>query len=42
MSLSRPEALLFDLDGTLVDSAPDLTTAINRMLGDLDRAPLHE
>ena len=42
MSLSRPEALLFDLDGTLVDSAPDLTTAVNRMLVDLDREPLQE
>ena len=30
----RPAALLFDLDGTLVDSAPDLTTAVNRMLAD--------
>jgi len=27
--------LLFDLDGTLVDSAPDLSLAINRMLTDL-------
>lgn len=29
------EALLFDLDGTLLASAPDLTTAIDRMLGEL-------
>ena len=29
------EALLFDLDGTLLDSAPDLTTAIDRMLVEL-------
>lgn len=27
--------LLFDLDGTLVDSLPDLTTAINRLRSDL-------
>ena len=25
-------AVLFDLDGTLVDSAPDITVAVNRML----------
>ena len=25
-------AILFDLDGTLIDSSPDLTTAANRML----------
>jgi len=34
-SLSRPllvRAVLFDLDGTLVDSAPDLTLAANKML----------
>lgn len=30
-----PQALLFDLDGTLLDSAPDLTTAIDRMLVEL-------
>ena len=29
--------LLFDLDGTLVDSAPDLTLAVNRTLKDLNR-----
>lgn len=32
--------LLFDLDGTLVDSRADLTTGINLMLGDLGRGPL--
>lgn len=35
-------AVLFDLDGTLVDSAPDLTTAINRMLADRQRSPMTE
>jgi 2-phosphoglycolate phosphatase len=29
----RPRALLFDLDGTLVDSAPDLAGTANDMLG---------
>jgi phosphoglycolate phosphatase len=32
MSLEHKTALLFDLDGTLVDSAPDLAAAINQML----------
>lgn len=27
-----PQAVLFDLDGTLVDSVPDLTQAVDRML----------
>lgn len=27
-----PQALLFDLDGTLVDSVPDLASAVNRLL----------
>ncbi len=30
------EAIFFDLDGTLVDSAPDLMTAVNTMLAGLD------
>jgi len=33
-------AVLIDLDGTLVDSAPDIVEAANRMLADLDSAPL--
>jgi phosphoglycolate phosphatase len=32
--------LIFDLDGTLVDSAPDLRTALNRMLRERGRPPL--
>ncbi|WP_299204916.1 phosphoglycolate phosphatase [uncultured Amphritea sp.] len=32
-----PRLVLFDLDGTLLDSAPDLTLAIDRMLASLDR-----
>ena len=38
MSRSRP--IVFDLDGTLVDSAPDLHAAANRMLDELGRPPL--
>ena len=36
MALPRvfPKAVLFDLDGTLVDSAPDFIAVINRMRGD--------
>lgn len=30
--------LLFDLDGTLVDSAPDIASAINQVLDDLTRS----
>lgn len=33
-------ALLFDLDGTLVDSVPDLQTAVNSVLADDGRPPL--
>lgn len=35
-----PEALVFDLDGTLIDSRRDITTAINRMRGELGLPPL--
>jgi phosphoglycolate phosphatase len=34
------QCLLFDLDGTLVDSRADLTKSVNLMLAELDRAPL--
>ncbi len=33
-------AVLFDLDGTLIDSAPDLAAAVNEMRGDRGLAPL--
>jgi phosphoglycolate phosphatase len=34
------EALIFDLDGTLVDTAPDLTAATNHALSLIDRRPI--
>jgi phosphoglycolate phosphatase len=37
-----PRALLFDLDGTLVDSVPDLAAAIDAMLQDLGFASAGE
>lgn len=38
MTIQNKEVLLFDLDGTLVDSAPDLAVALNKTLKDLDKA----
>ena len=35
-----PEAVLFDLDGTLADTAPDLGGALNRLLLERGREPL--
>ena len=37
-----PKALLFDLDGTLLDSVPDLAAAIDAMLLELEHAPAGE
>jgi len=33
-------AIIFDLDGTLIDSAPDIRAATNRMLADEGKEPL--
>ena len=35
-----PEAVFFDLDGTLIDTAPDMGGALNRMLEKRRRAPV--
>lgn len=37
MTLQEKNVLLFDLDGTLVDSAPDLTLAVNKTLRELNK-----
>jgi phosphoglycolate phosphatase len=36
----RPAALVFDLDGTLIDSRRDITTAVNRLRAGLGLPPL--
>jgi phosphoglycolate phosphatase len=38
--MTRPLTLVFDLDGTLVDSAPDLMGTLNAILADEGVAPL--
>ena len=40
MSLQPPQAILFDLDGTLVDTAPDLANATNALRAHHGLAPL--
>ena len=37
---SFPRAVLFDLDGTLLDSAPDMLATVNRMRADRGRGPM--
>jgi phosphoglycolate phosphatase len=40
MELCAIQATIFDLDGTLVDSAKDPRAALNRLLGDLGLRPI--
>lgn len=35
-------AVIFDLDGTLVDTAPDFVIVVNQLLNENDRPPLHK
>jgi phosphoglycolate phosphatase len=39
MVIQKPELVLIDVDGTLVDSVPDLALAINLMMQDIDLPP---
>lgn len=38
----RRSVLICDLDGTLIDSVPDLAAAVNALLAELERPPLTE
>ena len=42
MTLALPQWLCFDLDGTLVDSVPDITFSVNEMLQQLQLAEVDE
>jgi phosphoglycolate phosphatase len=42
MSVRKPAMILVDLDGTLVDSVPDLAYCVDAMLTQLDRSPRGE
>ncbi len=38
MTNFKPKLIVFDLDGTLVDSSPDIASAVNQMLAELNLA----
>lgn len=40
MLTTAPKGLLFDLDGTLIDSVDDLVIAINQTLSEIGARPL--
>jgi len=40
MTNLQRKAVLVDLDGTMIDTAPDIVEAVSRMLGELGTAPL--
>jgi phosphoglycolate phosphatase len=42
VNLEEKNVLLFDLDGTLVDSGPDLALAVNRTLKELNKATFEQ
>ena len=42
MSLKKPEMILIDVDGTLVDSVPDLAYCVDEMMKQLERPPYGE
>ncbi|UPT78507.1 phosphoglycolate phosphatase [Sulfurovum sp. XGS-02] len=42
MKFTQKEVILFDLDGTLIDSVPDLAVAVNHMLKALHRETFSE
>ena len=41
IALTPPRAVVFDLDGTLVDTAPDIIAALNALLAEQGRPSLH-
>jgi phosphoglycolate phosphatase len=41
-SLDLPKAVLFDLDGTLIDSVPDITLAVAELLASAGLAPVEQ
>jgi len=42
LKFTNKELIIFDLDGTLIDSVPDLASAVNHMLATLDRDTFEE